>query len=53
MYLTEPAARALGVPELGLAHPEEYADAGRIDGRIIELGEVPASDAGGASGNVA
>jgi class 3 adenylate cyclase len=53
LYLTQPAATALGVPEVGLAHPEEYADAGRIDGRIIELGEVPAGDAGGVSGSVA
>ena len=39
VYLTDAAATALGVPEVGLAHPEEYADAGRIDGRIVELGE--------------
>jgi class 3 adenylate cyclase len=39
VYLTDAAATALGVPEVGLAHPEEYADAGRINGRIIQLGE--------------
>ena len=39
VYLTDAAATALGVPEVGLAHPEEYADAGRVDGRIVELGE--------------
>ena len=39
VYLTDAAATALGVPEVGLAHPEEYADAGHVDGRIVELGE--------------
>ena len=39
VYLTDAAASALGVPEVGLAHPEEYADAGRVDGRVVDLGE--------------
>ena len=39
LFLTDAAATALGVAEVGLAHGEEYADAGRIGGRIVELGE--------------
>ncbi len=39
LFLTDAAATALGLPEVGLAHGEEYADAGRIGGRILELGE--------------
>ncbi len=38
LFLTDAAASALGVAEIGLAHSEEYADAGRIGGRIVELG---------------
>jgi hypothetical protein len=38
LLLTDAAATALGVPEVGIAHGEEYADAGRIQGRIVELG---------------
>lgn len=39
LFLTDGAASALGVPQVGLAHHEEYPDAGRIDGRIVDLGE--------------
>ena len=39
LFLTDAAATALGLPQVGLAHREEYADAGRIEGRIVELGE--------------
>jgi class 3 adenylate cyclase len=38
LFLTDAAATALGVAEVGLAHGEEYGDAGRIGGRIVELG---------------
>lgn len=39
LFLTDPAATALGLSRVGLAHGEEYPDAGRIQGRIVELGE--------------
>jgi len=39
LFLTDAAATALGLPQVGLAHREEYPDAGRIEGRIVELGE--------------
>jgi Protein of unknown function (DUF2652) len=35
-------ATALGLPDVGLAHSEEYPDAGPVQGRILKLGE-PAS----------
>jgi hypothetical protein len=38
LLLTEPAATELGLPDIGLAHHEDYADAGPIDGRVVELG---------------
>jgi class 3 adenylate cyclase len=37
LFLTDAAATGLGVSGVGLAHSEDYADAGRIEGRIIEL----------------
>ncbi len=39
LFLTGAAATALGVPTVGLAHREEYQDVGRIQGRILEIGE--------------
>ena len=39
LFLTDAAATALGLSQVGLAHGEEYPDAGRIQGRIVELGE--------------
>jgi class 3 adenylate cyclase len=39
LFVTDAAATALGVSEVGLAHHEEYPDVGRIQGRILELGE--------------
>jgi hypothetical protein len=44
LFLTDAAAIALGVPQVGLAHGEEYPDAGHIDGRIVALGEGPRVD---------
>ena len=37
LFLTEPAASALGLPDVGTAHGETYADAGTIEGRVLEL----------------
>jgi len=37
LFLTDAAATALGLSQVGLAHSEEYTDAGRIQGRIVEL----------------
>jgi len=38
LFMTDAAASALGSIDVGLAHTEEYADAGRVPGRIVELG---------------
>jgi class 3 adenylate cyclase len=38
LLLTAPAVTALGLPEIGLAHHEEYTDVGPIDARVVELG---------------
>jgi class 3 adenylate cyclase len=37
LLLTDSAAAALGVPEVGVAHGEEYPDTGPIGGRVVEL----------------
>ena len=37
IFVTDAAATGLGVPEIGLAHGEDYADAGQVRGRIVEL----------------
>lgn len=39
LFVTDAAASALGLSQVGLAHREEYPDAGQIQGRIVELGE--------------
>ena len=39
LFLTDDAAVGLGIPRVGLAHREEYADVGPIEGRIVELDE--------------
>ena len=39
LFLTDAAATALGVPEIGFTHGEDYPYAGRIQGRIVSLGE--------------
>jgi class 3 adenylate cyclase len=39
LFLTDPAATALGLDRVGIAHGEEYPDAGRIEGRIVGLVE--------------
>lgn len=40
LFVTDAAAAALGLSQAGLAHGEEYPGAGRIQGRIVELGEA-------------
>ena len=45
LFMSDAAATGLGLPDIGLAHREDYADAGQIPGRIVELGRDP----GGAS----
>ena len=37
LFLSDAAASGLGLPDVGLAHREEYTDAGPIAGRIVEL----------------
>ena len=44
LFITDAAAGGLGVPDLGLEHGEAYPDAGRIEGRIIELGDPVPGD---------
>jgi hypothetical protein len=39
LFLTDAAATGLGLPGVGLAHSEEYSDAGDVRGRIVELGD--------------
>ena len=39
LFLTDAAATALGLSEVGLAHREAYPDAGGIQGRIVGLRE--------------
>ena len=39
LFLTDPAATGLGLSGAGLVRTEEYPHAGRIQGRIVELGE--------------
>ena len=38
LFISDAAAGALGVPEVGLDHSESYADVGTIEGRIVNLG---------------
>jgi len=38
LLLTDAAATGLGLTQIGVAHAEEYADAGPIHGRLVELG---------------
>lgn len=39
LFLTDAAATGLGLADVGLAHVEEYPDAGRIGGRLVDLSE--------------
>ncbi len=38
LFMTGAAASGLGLSDVGLAHVEEYPDAGTIEGRIVDLG---------------
>jgi class 3 adenylate cyclase len=38
LFMTDAAAAGLGLDGIGLAHGEQYPDAGQIQGRILELG---------------
>ena len=42
--MTDDAATALRLAGVGLAHREEYPDAGQIEGRIAELAEPAAGE---------
>src|SRR3954463_6269480 len=37
LFMTDAAARGLALQGIGVAHGEEYPDAGQIEGRIVEL----------------
>ena len=37
LFMTDAAATGLGMHDVGLVHTEEYADAGRVGGRIFEF----------------
>jgi len=39
LFVTDAAAAGLGLGQIGLAHHEDYPDAGPIDGRVVGLGE--------------
>lgn len=43
LFVTDAAATGLGLSRIGLGHGEEYPDAGRIEGRIIELEAIPSA----------
>ena len=38
LFMTDAAATGLGLQGIGLAHGEDYPDAGQVKGRIVELG---------------
>src|SRR4051812_13169722 len=37
LFITDAAARGLALQGIGVAHSEEYPDAGQVEGRIVEL----------------
>ena len=39
LFVTDAAAAGLGLTSIGVAHLEDYLDAGQVQGRVIELGE--------------
>ncbi len=43
LLVTDAAATGLGLTGSGIQHVEDYADAGRIEGRIIELEAIPSA----------
>ena len=44
LFVSSAAAMGLGLSGVGIGHVEEYADAGRIEGRIIELEVMPSQE---------
>jgi hypothetical protein len=44
LFVTGAAATGLGLTGVGLGHVEEYPDAGRIEGRIIDLEAIPSAE---------
>jgi len=44
LFVTDAAAAGLGLSGIGLAHGEDYPDAGPIEGRIIELEAIPSPE---------
>ena len=40
LFITAPAAAGLGLGGRGFEHEETYADAGRIEGRVLDLAEL-------------
>ena len=45
LFMTDAAASGLGLSGVGQVHAEDYPDAGRIEGRIIELEAIPSAEA--------
>src|SRR4029077_12369664 len=41
LSVTDAAIAGLGLDGIGVAHHEEYQDAGPVDGRVVELGGTP------------
>jgi hypothetical protein len=39
LFVTDAAASGLGLTGIGVEHLEDYADAGQVQGRVIEVGE--------------
>jgi hypothetical protein len=39
LFVTDAAAAGLGLTSIGVEHLEEYPDAGKVQGRVIEVGE--------------
>jgi hypothetical protein len=44
LFVSSAAAMGLGLSGVGIGHVEEYGDAGRIEGRIIELEVMPSQE---------
>ncbi len=44
LFVTDAAAAGLGLDDVGFEHAETYADVGRIQGRVLELGEPAPGD---------
>ena len=40
LFMTDVAAAALGLSDIGVSHREVYADAGEVQGRVVELAQA-------------